>query len=80
MTTTERMRLVDLYIKWRREDVTPPLLPKYDIIATRLREQYVAEDITEDLVMDTLDNVAYELVDLRFSQWIDNLMKMMGVE
>ena len=43
MTNLELIQLVDLYIKWRREDIPEHRLPTYDKVASALRDQFVLE-------------------------------------
>lgn len=76
----KQLRLIDLHIEFRRGGLPTHVLPIYDKVADALRKQFVAEEISADIVLDTVDNMSCDLEHCPDSAWMAQLLKMMEVK
>ena len=80
MTRDDGLRMLDLYVVFRRDDVPAVHEAVYDKVATWLRSQYLSDEFSLDLVVDTLDTLSCDLACCRDSQWLRGLLNMMEVQ
>lgn len=83
MTRDDGLRMLDLYVVFRRDDVPAEHEAVYDKVATWLRSQYLSDEFSLDLVVDTLDTLSCDLAccrDSLYSPWLSGLLNMMEVE